>query len=191
VRRNVEIQVPTLRLGLKTYAPQVTVSSAVKNSLHAVNSSGAARHLKERELVGLLLQNPELVGRQAEALANFHFADQELDRLRHELLNLAASAARLERASVENHLSKQGFGELVERLKAQMVVRTALTGGADEEQDEARSARVIAQLHDPDQRSELAKQRDTVFERYLQRGEDEDLKELLRLNDLIRADVRY
>ena len=44
--------------------------------------------------MGLLLQNPELVDTQAEALADFPFADPALDRLRHELLNLAASGSR-------------------------------------------------------------------------------------------------
>ncbi len=166
-----------------------TVSAAVKRSLHAVNSTGAARHLKERELLGLLLWTPELISRQAEALANFHFADQELDRLRHELLNLAASAARLERASVENHLSKAGFGELVEQLKAQQVVRSALSGGMDEERGEPRAVRAIAQLRDPElpEQSDVKLQRDEALRRYLDAGADADWDELQRLNELLRV----
>ncbi len=191
--RGVEVRMSTLRLGLTTYAPQVTVSAAVKGSLHAVNAAGAARQLKERELVGLLLWNPELVETLAEALANFRFADQELDRLRHELLNLAASAARLERASVENHLSRQGFGELVERLKAQKILAGALTGGPDEEQGGPRAARAIAQLRDPvlPEQSELKLQRDEALKRYLERGAESDWDELQRLNDLIRAGAQH
>jgi DNA primase len=171
--------------------PASAVSAAVRGSLHAVNAAAAARHLKERELLGLLLWTPELVGRHAEALAKFRFSDQELDRLRHELLNLAASWSRLERAAVENDLIEQGFGELAGRLKAQTVVRTALAGG-DENALEGRAARAIAQLRDPEmpEQGELKLQRDEALRRYLEDGADSDWEELQRLNDLLRAGAR-
>ena len=190
-------QRPTARPFSRRDAPsgviiELTVSGAVKRSLHAVNSAGAARHLKERELLGLLLWTPELVSLQAEALANFRFADQELDRLRHELLNLAASAARLERASVENHLSKQGFGELVEQLKKHQVVQSTLAGGMDEERGEPRAVRAIAQLRDPElpEQSDVKLQRDEALGRYLDAGADADWDELQRLNELLRVGAR-
>ena len=44
------------------------VSAAVKQSLHAVSAGSAARQLKERELMGLLLSAPGLIDRHAEHL---------------------------------------------------------------------------------------------------------------------------
>jgi DNA primase len=48
----------TGRSGLAAGAPEEGVSSAVKRSLHAVNAQGAARQIKERELMGLLVASP-------------------------------------------------------------------------------------------------------------------------------------
>jgi len=177
--------------GNRTPPPLATVSSAVKSSLHAVSSS-AAQQIKERELLGLLLWSPELVGQHAEALARFRFSDQALDRLRHELLNLAASASRLERPAVENHLIQQGLGELAERLRSQTIVRTAQPRGTDVDESEGRAARAIAQLRDPELpgQSDLKLQRDEALARYLDAGADADWDELQRLNDLLRAGAR-
>lgn len=192
--RGVRVGAPTVRNENQFFSPTVTVSvsSAVKGSLHAVNSQGAAQQIKEKELLGLLLWSPELVGRHAEALARFRFSDQALDRLRHELLNLAASASRLERPAVETHLIQQGLGDLAERLKAQTIVRTAHAGETDVDDSDGRAVRAIAQLRDPvlPEQSELKLQRDEALARYLDAGADADWDELQRLNDLLRQGAR-
>ncbi|MGQ0741805.1 MAG: DNA primase [Alphaproteobacteria bacterium] len=189
--RGANIEPPVYRFQTRLHAVQITVTEAVRRSAHAVNASTAARQAKERELLGLLLWTPELVARHAESLAKFRFFDQELDRLRHELLNLAASQSRLEKAAVENHLLKQGFGELAGRLKAQSIVRTALAGG-DENALDGRAARAIAQLRDPElpEQGDLKLQRDEALKRYLEDGAESDWEELQRLNDLLRANAR-
>jgi len=179
---------PSYRYDQRPEAPEIAVSAAVKRSLHAVSAGNAARQIKERELLGLLLRDPELIGQHAEALADFRFSDQELDRLRHELLNVAASLVRLETVAVETHLFGQGFGELVERLKAQKVVVAAFAEGEDEGLG-PRASRAIAQLRDPElpDQGNLKLQRDEALKRYLEAGAEADWDELQRLNELIRA----
>jgi DNA primase len=86
------------------------------------------------ELLALLLEAPEIVQRQGELLAALPLSDRSLDRLRDELLNLAASGFRLETGRLEDHLVRAGMAELVERLNA----RRAKGGlGADAARDEA------------------------------------------------------
>jgi DNA primase len=112
--------------------PMETVSPAVRNSMLARTSG--VRQSKEMELLALLLEAPEIVQRQGELLAALPLSDRSLDRLRDELLNLAASGFRLETGRLEDHLVRAGMAELVERLNA----RRAKGGlGADAARDEA------------------------------------------------------
>ena len=97
------------------------VSSALKQSLLARasqsgNAMDAARKLKETELGTLLLAHPALALAHGELVASLPFLDPSLDRLRHELLNLAASGSSLEKPPVLNHLLRQGMAELLTRL---------------------------------------------------------------------------
>jgi DNA primase len=96
--------------------PVASVSSAVKNSLLAKVGNAGARRRKEAELVELLLEHQEIALSQTENLASIPFSDRVLDRFRHELLNLAASGVRLEKAGVENHLIRAGLGDLLSRF---------------------------------------------------------------------------
>lgn len=81
-------------------------------------SVARARSVKESEVVFLLLEAPGLVLAHTEILAALPFSDPQLDRLRQELLNLAASGFRLEKAGLETHLVRSGMAGLVERLAA-------------------------------------------------------------------------
>jgi DNA primase len=175
---------------------QEPVSAAVKRSLHAVNASGAARRVKERELMGLLLAAPMLIERHAELLAGLALFDPQLDRLKHELLHLAASGISLERTVVENHLVRQGMGVLAQRLQTQTVVQGVLQGAAEgafrtsgEAAHEAAWRRAMAQLHDPEHvaTGDLKARRDEALKRYLDGGAHDDWEELQRLNGLIRS----
>jgi DNA primase len=172
------------------------VSAAVKRSLHAVNASGAARRMKERELMGLLLAAPMLIERHAELLAGLALSDPQLDRLKHELLHLAASGISLERTVVENHLVRQGMGVLAQRLQTQTVVQGVLQGAAEgafktsgEAAHEAAWRRAMAQLLDPEHvaTGDLKARRDEALKRYLDGGAHDDWEELQRLNGLIRS----
>jgi DNA primase len=169
-----------------------SVSMAVKRSAHAAQADGA-RQSRERELAALLLAAPGLIERHAEILAEFSFMDRELDRLRAELLHLAASGRSLDRTAVETHLVRQGMGGLANRLTAQLVVRTAMEGAADEAAQEAVWLEALARLRDPEcpasllPEGDLKARRDEVLQRYLDQGSDEDWNELQRLIGLIRG----
>jgi len=73
----------------------------------------AARHAKEMELGRLLVESPEIALAQAESLAVLDLQDPSLDRLRHELLNLAASGSSLEKAGVQTHFTRTGMADLL------------------------------------------------------------------------------
>jgi DNA primase len=99
------------------------VSPAVKASLLArAGLAGQARQgalaRKETELAALLLEQPALAQAHGEKLAELSFRDPSLDRLRHELLNLAASGSSLEKAPVLNHFVRLGMADLLTRLSA-------------------------------------------------------------------------
>jgi DNA primase len=166
------------------------VSPAVRQSLHAVNAKGAAKSAKEKELMGLVLQNPDLIERDAEILAKILLSDPQLDRLKDELLHLAASGARLEKALVESHINRQGMGALADRLRNQPSVLYVAKDRGEAGLEEA-WRRAVAQLEDPDfsLHGELKLQRDAAFTRYLDSGTDADFDEVQRLNGLIRAQM--
>jgi len=167
--------------------PEQGVSPAVRRSLHAVNAQGAPRQAKEKELLGLALAHPALIERDAEILARISLSVPELDRLKRDLLNLAASGIRLERTVVENHLVRQGMGVLAERLRNQLAIRRVSEDSGEQGLIEA-WRRAVAQVEDPDfnRHGELKTQRDAAFRRYLDGGKDTDWDEVQRLNGLIR-----
>ncbi len=112
-----------------------TLSAAVKNS--AMARAGAARLVKETEVMALLAEAPSLVLAHAELVATLPLSEAQLDRLRHELLNLAASGIRLENPGLQHHLERSGLAELVQRLAA----RRAKAAGAAEQVPDGVSAR--------------------------------------------------
>ena len=91
------------------------VTQAVRTS--ALARQPGVRQRKEMELLGLVLSAPEIAQRQGEILASLRFADPLLDRLRNELLNVAASGIRLETAVLEGHLDRAGLSDTVRRLR--------------------------------------------------------------------------
>lgn len=92
------------------------VSASVQGSALVRSGTAGARHAKELELGRLLLEAPEIALAEAESLAVLDLADPSLDRLRHELLNLAASGSSLEKAGVQTHLSRKGMADLLARF---------------------------------------------------------------------------
>jgi len=143
------------------------VSSAVKNS--ALGRGGGARKVKETELCRLLLEDPEIASRHGEVLAAMQFSDPLLDRLRQELLNLAASGFRLEKRALESHLVRTGMAELAERLLAQ--------GSADDA--DATFLRAAAQLREM---AQLAPERNRAVERFKSEATEENWLEVQRLS---------
>jgi DNA primase len=98
--------------------PFIPVTPAVKNSLLARTGKAGARKIKEEEICRLLLEEPEIVQNQAEMLATLAFSDPQLDSLRRELLNLAASGFGLESGTLNDHLVRLGMSGLLARLQS-------------------------------------------------------------------------
>jgi DNA primase len=92
-----------------------SVSSAGKAKAASLVQTGG-RHTKEMELGQLLVESPEIALAEAEALAILELQDPLLDRLRHELLNLAASGSSLEKAGVQAHFTRKGMADLLARF---------------------------------------------------------------------------
>ncbi len=159
------------------FEPQLeAVSAAVKGSLIA--RAGGAVKVKETELVKILLEDPEIVQKHAELVAALPFSDPLLDRLRQELLNVAASGSRLEKTGLENHLIRHGMADLVERLKTP---RTEMGEGiASGEDADARFLRAARQLRDM---AELDPERRRALERFKQEPNEERWLEVRRLLD--------
>jgi DNA primase len=112
---------------------EAAVSSRLKESLLVKKEEKYARYAVESELGGLLLREPDIALRHAELLADLPFQDPSLDRLRAELLNLAASGSSLEKAGVQAHFARLGLSELVARF----ATRKASPDGGQQEADTA------------------------------------------------------
>ena len=109
-------------------SPEAVSPALLQNRL--VRAGGAAaRQVKEAELAGILWEDPEIALRHSEILAELPVLDPSLDRLRAELLNLAASGSRLEKAGVQTHFARLGLAEFVARLTP----RTPLPDGERQE----------------------------------------------------------
>jgi DNA primase len=163
-----------------------TVSPAVRNSLLARTGRNGAIRVKEQELCELLLEAPELGLRHGELLAALPFSEPLLDRLRHELLNLAASGFRLESQRLEDHLHRLGLAGLVERLKTSRVgVAAGRTGedrdkaaGGHADDVEARFLRAAEQLQEM---AELGPERNRAVERFNRDATEDNWNDVQRL----------
>jgi DNA primase len=161
----------------------------VKNSLLARSGNTGARRTKEIELIQMLLEAPEIAARQGEILAALPFGDRSLDRLRREVLDLAASGFRLEKRGLENHLIRAGLGELLERLgvphaqgglggETADVPAGAGQGDAQVDDIETRWLRAAEQLREM---AEIAPERLRAMERFKADGSEESWLEAHRL----------
>ena len=165
------------------------MSPAVKASLLAragVAGAGqtqkAARQVKESELATLLLEDPGLALSHGELLAALPFADPSLDRLRHELLNLAASGSSLEKAPVLTHFHRQGMAELVARIGARPAPDNAsLANPAPEAfSDHDTEARFLRAALDLRNLAEREPERARALERFATEGSEESWAEARR-----------
>ncbi len=113
------------------------VSASVQGSALVRSGQAGARQAKEMELGRLLVESPEIALSEAESLAILDLSDPSLDRLRHELLNLAASGSSLEKAGVQAHFTRKGMAELLVRF-----------AGSPAEDPQASFQRAIADLRE-------------------------------------------
>jgi len=92
------------------------VSSVLRDNRLVRAAGSGAREAKEKEIGRMLVAEPDLALRHAEALAELSFLDPSLDSLRRELLNLAASGSSLEKAGVQTHFARKGMADLLVRF---------------------------------------------------------------------------
>ena len=156
------------------------VSPAVKASLLArAGLAGQAREgaraRKELELCVLLVEQPSLALSQGEKLAGLHFRDPSLDRLRHELLNLAASGSSLEKTPVLTHFERLGMADLLARLGAQP--KPGIPESTPEDDTEARFLRAAADFR---ALAEWEPERDRALRRFGAEGSEESWREAER-----------
>ncbi|HXR95145.1 MAG TPA: DNA primase [Rhizomicrobium sp.] len=156
------------------------VSPAVKTSLLArAGQAGKARDAalarKETELALLLLELPGLALRHGELVAELAFHDRSLDRLRHELLNLAASGSSLEKAPVLTHLERLGMAELLAKLGVSANPRPPES--VPEDETEARFLRASADFRGL---AEWEPERERALKRFAQEGSEEAWREASR-----------
>jgi DNA primase len=158
------------------------VSAALKQSLlaraaHAGTPKAAAREVKEVELAGLLLAHPDLALSQGELVASLPFQDPSLDRLRRELLNLAASGSSLEKPPVLTHFIRQGMAELLTRLGALPDNPAQDCDPVPEHETEARFLRAAGDLREI---AEWEPERARAFERLGSEASEESWREAQR-----------
>jgi DNA primase len=169
--------------------PANTVSSDVKRSLLATSGPSATHTVNERLLLAFLIKAPDFLEQNVETLARREFNDPQLDRVKNELLNVAATRERLDTATIENHLVCQGLGTVAESLEGDLVVIASLKKHADAAGREALWERLRAQLEGADSTGlgQLQQRHKQAFAEYLERGTDDDWNAVQRLNNEIRA----
>jgi DNA primase len=154
----------------------------VKASLLARSGRHGARHVKEFEIAALVLAEPGIAERHGELLADLPFTDSQLDSLRRQLLNLAASGGRLEKQGLENHLVRLGMADLVDRLKARPA------SGADPSDQMSQSddagdadARFLKAASDLREMAEREPERARAMERFKSEGTEESWRDAQKL----------
>jgi DNA primase len=170
--------------GRPAYAT-ANVSSALKQSLlaraaHAGHAKDAARKLKEAELATLLLGHPALALSHGELAASLPFEDPSLDRLRRELLNLAAAGSSLEKPAVFSHFTQQGMAELLTRLGISPEPMDPEAGPEAGQETEARFVRAAGELRQMEREPEQTRE----FQRL---GTEANEAEWLKATEIRRA----
>jgi DNA primase len=147
--------------------------SALARAAHQGRPREAALKLKETELCTLLMVRPALALTHGELLAGLPFQDPSLDRLRRELLNLAASGSSLEKPQVFTHFVRLGMAELLTRLGA-------TEGAHDPEVGEEAEARFLRAASSLREMAEWEPERARAFERLGNEASEEAWREVKR-----------
>lgn len=141
---------------------------------------------REALLVYLALNHPGLMEESAEVFAEITFANQELDRLRREIIDFAATTSTLDRTNLKDHLTRRGLGEAVERLIHQPGLKAERFAQpeADIQRVEAGWAEVLARHRLVVLEGELALA-ETAFGKDMTEANDARLKEIKREMEIL------
>jgi DNA primase len=110
------------------------------------NSSGAER--RERLILLTFVNHPALVHEFLDSFSALDLTARDLDSLRTQIIDSAASEESLEPARLRDHLLQRGFGPVLDRLEAQARHLNEWFLGPGAAQDDARTGlRQMIALH--------------------------------------------
>jgi len=117
----------------ETYMPPVTPE--LRRS--AIASGAGGEQGREGLLLLTLLNHPELLENYAEDISRIELRTPALDRLRNEIIDIAALHAPLEREALKGHLLSRDLAEIARRLEAGPAFRSDPFAWPDAAPDEA------------------------------------------------------
>ncbi|WP_137392390.1 DNA primase [Rhodoligotrophos defluvii] len=91
---------------------------ALRARVAATGGDAAAGDRRERLIMLTLLNHPYLIEPNPEAVAELELSSPVLDRLRREILDIAALVEGLDRTELRNHLTARGYAEVLARLES-------------------------------------------------------------------------
>lgn len=102
------------------------VSDALRRSAAGQGLSGASGSagMAEEVLILAILRHPFLLEAHAETLAMLTISEQNLDKVRHEILHASSLDQSLDSQRLGNHLRKRGLGDVCERLERRPMLRS-------------------------------------------------------------------
>lgn len=113
--------------------PQLKQSSLVRGG----DASTAKR---EQVLILAVLNHPGLLEAHCEELAAVEFHDRMLDKIRNEIIDIAALHAPLDRDRLRGHLETRGLSDIARRLESGSALKSERFAWPDAEEEEAETA---------------------------------------------------
>ncbi len=162
-------------LFLGNATPQLKQSQLVRGG-----DVGAAK--RERLLILTLLNHPWLLDEHSEAVALADFGDRELDKIRNEIIDIAALYAPLDREGLRGHLDKRGISDIARRLESGAALKSETFAWPDAPNDEVEDA-WLHLLHWHDRASDLQNELKAAERALAEELTDENLARLSALKD--------
>lgn len=117
------------RSGVPPATPQLRRSSLVRGD------DGVAS--REALLVLTMINHPELLDGHCEEFAQIEIRDRELDKLRNEIIDVAALSAPLDRAKLRDHLDQRELLDIAQRLADRTTLKSEVFARPEADLDEA------------------------------------------------------
>ena len=114
------------------------VSAELKRTVLAADTTGSDR-MREGLMLLIVLNHPELLDFHGEELAQVEIKNTGLDRLRNEIIDIAALNAPLDREALRAHLTDRGLAEIARRLEGVPAYRNDRFAWPDASPEKARS----------------------------------------------------
>lgn len=114
------------------------VSAELKRTALAADATGGAL-MREGLMLLIVMNHPELLDFHGEELAQIEIKNTGLDRLRNEIIDIAALNAPLDRATLQGHLTVRGLAEIARRLEGVPAYRNDRFAWPDASPEKARS----------------------------------------------------